>query len=810
MTFSQKEHPLIHQPGTSGLLIPLLFFASGLTALVGEVVWMRMLGLVLGNTIWAASAAVSVWMAGMALGAFIGGRMAGRIRRHVLLYGLAEGAIGLFYAFSPRIHSWMMAVGSHFFEDMQGHLAMGIMQRFTLAAAVLLLPTTLMGLTLPLLVERIRGRKLAERISLLYGINTMGAATGVFLTAYFLLPTLGEGGTLALTAIICLLVLAGALAAEKKTPPSEIPLRVRAFHTRVSGYLVLAALMGAASLAAELVWIRILVLHIGSRVYAFAVLLGVYLVGLALGSLLIRTLASRIEKPGRILAVFQILAALALGLQIYSLGHVSDILAWVAAQTHFSLSFSGVQLSFLLTVGILFLPVTLLFGASFPLAVAADPEERSPGASTGAVGAANTLGAIVGSIAGPFLLIPLIGSQHTLLLIAVSALLVAFLLDRGRGTRLAACLVALGIAAAWFLVPADWMLRQAALTRGTTTSILALEEDVGATVLIKELKDPRGRWISLELNGTNVAGSSPNLLTVQQLQAQLPLLQLHNPQSVLHIGFGSGGTCWGVARHDLRNIDVVEISPRVLSASTRYFDFINHDILADPRVQTIINDGRNYLMATRKHYDAILSDSIHPVFAGNGTLYTLEYFRLCREHLNPGGIVSMWLPVYSLDVNSYLRILEAFHEVFPRTAVWYDCSTTNEFTVVTGMVEAGPLEINWKLLDDPEIRKSLEIGGIHGPQDLEADLLLGPGEVDLLLIDVPPHIDDFPWVEYMAGRTLDRTGTWFINLSMLFEMRARRSPFAETPVPFSSAAAQRNKAIRKTLHLVSKRQVPGF
>lgn len=810
MQFRQADHPLLPGPQVTSVFIPILFFASGLTALVGEVVWMRMLGLVLGNTIWAASAAVSVWMAGMALGAMIGGRLAPKLREHILLYGLAEGTIGLFYAFSPRIHQWMLGIGSHFADDMKGNLALGIFQRFSLATLVLLIPTTLMGLTLPILVERIRGEHLAGRISLLYGINTLGAAGGVFLAAYWMLPMLGESGSLAATSVLCILVLIGALIGEGKTPPAA-HLRPRwTPPTRFRAYLLLAALMGGASLAAELVWIRILVLHIGSRVYAFAVLLGVYLLGLAIGSLLVRSISSRIHRPSRVLASLQLLLGIGLILQIFALGHVSEILSWVSIQTHLSFSFVGVQVAFLLTVMILFFPLTVLFGASFPLAVAADPAERSPGESTGAVGAANTFGAIAGSIGAPFLFIPFFGSQHTILLIAVSSIFVAVCLESGRKFRALALIAVCGIVAVWFNLPSDWMLWKAATTEASATSVLALEEDVGATVLVKEMTDPRGRWVSLELNGTNVAGSSPSLLTVQQLQAQIPLLQVSNPQSVLHIGFGSGGTCWGVSRHRIPTIDVVEISPKVLSASDRYFEFINHKVLSDSRVHTYLNDGRNYLMATDKHYDAILSDSIHPVFAGNGALYTQEYFELCRQHLNPGGVVSMWLPVYSLDVESYLRILSAFHSVFPRSAVWYDRSTVNEFTVVTGMVEAGKLKINWEELENPALKESLSIGGIHSAEDLEADLLLGPKEVSRLVSEIPPHIDDLPWVEYMAGRTLDRTKTWFVNLAMIYNARSMESPFIDASVPFSKAVGERDRAIEKTLRLVSCRDVAGY
>lgn len=792
-------------------LIPLLFFLSGATALVGEVVWMRMLGLVLGNTIWAASAAVTVWMIGMALGASIGARIAPRIRRHILVYGIAEGVIGAFYAASPALLSLLLAIGAHLGEDMGVSLGFGIAQRFGLALIVLLPPTILMGLTLPLLVERLQGDRLAERTGLLYGLNTLGAAAGVFFAAYWALPKLGETGALAIAAVLCLLVMALSFIAERSIMATIPALRNDGFgpHRTAGFYLILVGLMGAAALAAELVWVRILVLHLGSRVYAFAILLGVYLLGLGLGSLVVKGLARRITNPVRVLALTQAAAGLALVIQLVALGHTSSILVTLATTLKLGYSFFSIQSAFLLTVAILFLPVTMLFGASFPLAVAADPAPRSPGQHAGTVATANTIGAIVGAVGAPFLLVPLIGCQRTLLLVAVVHLLVAMALWRTRTTTLVATVGLIAVVAHAVILPRDWVLRRAVSDISDSEVLIALEEDIGATVIVKEYDGPKGRWLSLELNGTNVAGSSPALLNVQQLQGHIPLLQVADPRDILHVGFGSGGTCWAVSHHPVDRIDVVEISPRVLTASDHWFEFINHHVLANERVRTILNDGRNYLMATDKKYDAILSDSIHPVFAGNGSLYTLEYFQMCRDHLKPGGVTSMWLPVYSLDTESFLRILSAFHEVFPQTAIWYDRTTPNEFTIVTGKVEAGPITIDWDRLEDPALAESLAIGGISSAADLEADLLLGPREVAALVADVPPHIDDLPFVEYTAGQTLDRMGTWYENLALLVAVRTRTSPFLDAPIPFEEAAATRDKALGEILEAVGTRSIPG-
>jgi spermidine synthase len=789
-------------------VLPILFFLSGATALIGEVVWMRMLGLVLGNTVWAASAAVSVWMAGMAVGAAIGSRLAARVRRHVLWYGLAEGVIGVFFSLSPWLADRLVMLGASLGEDLSGALLVGIGQRFALAVAALLLPTLLMGLTLPLLVERLRGSGLAQRTGLLYGVNTFGAATGVLATAYFLLPNLGESGSLALAGLMCLLVAVVAVFAESRVPAAAGGVgRVAVPGTVVSGFLLLAAAMGFASLAAELVWIRLLVLLLGSRVYAFAILLGVYLVGIAGGALLVRALGHRIDDPVRALSVVQGLTSVMLGVQIVVLGWATSVYAGLTTVVQLRATFLNIQVLELVGTAVLFLPVTLLFGASFPLAVAADPSRRSDGGHAGAVSAANTIGAIGGAVAAPFLLIPWLGSQITLLLLVGVHAAVALRLRRDRlGVGLAVTGLVGAVICGAVLRP-DWLVQRFAVKQGWEEEVLVVDEDLGATVMVRRIVEPAGEWTSLELNGINVAGSSPALLAIQQLQGQLPMLQHPDPRRVAHIGFGSGGTCWAVSRHPVESIHVIEISPRVLSASHRWFEPINRHVLDDPRVRTIVNDGRNYLLATENTYDVILSDSIHPVFSGNGALYTVDYFRLCRKRLGPDGVVSMWLPLYSLDRESYLRILAAFHEVFPNTAVWYDRSTVNEFTVVTGTVSQGPVAIRWDQLDNPELAESLGIAGIADPTDLAANLLLGPAEVAILVRGFPAHEDDLPFVEYTAGRTVNRLVTWLENLSMVASVRTEQNPFApDAPVNWSRAVAERDASLRHA-HTVLEQEI---
>lgn len=790
-------------------LMVVLFFFSGATALVGEVVWMRMLGLVLGNSVWAAAVAVSVWMIGMALGARVGALLAPRVRAHLRWYGLAEAVIGLFYLVSLEVHGLLIRIGALLGPDLGESLILGIFQRFLIAALVLLLPTFLMGLTLPLLVERLRGAALAGRVGMLYGVNTVGAAAGVFAGAYLLLPRLGESGALNGAAVLCLLIAAIALLIEKPlAEPSGATIQGPTGKGHLP-YLLLVGAMGASALAAELIWVRVLVLHLGSRVYAFALLLGVYLVGIGLGSLVTRFFASRIADPRASLARLQIATAIVLGLQIIALGYTGDLLLVLSEMIGLSVSFARIQTTMILGTSVLFLPVTLLFGAAFPLAVAADPTRRSAGEHAGVVSSANTIGAIIGAAGAPFLLVPAIGCQRSLAVLVFVHLGIALALRRSRAFNIAA-----GAAVAIPLVillalPSDWILRRSHTDGNEKVELISLEESLSATVLVKQYIDEPATWLSLELNGVNVAGSSPALLSVQQLQGNIPMLLNGDAKSVLHVGFGSGGTCWAVSQYPVEQIDVVEISPEVLASSDQYFAFINRGVLGDPRVEVILNDGRNYLLATEKRYDAILSDSIHPVYAGNGALYTVEYFRMCRDRLNPGGVVSMWLPLYSLDPDSYLRILSAFVEVFPSTTIWYDVSTPNEFTIVAGTVEEGPVSLAWEHLQRPGVQESLLIAGVRDPDDLVADLLVGPNQARSLAFGVPAHEDDLPYVEYMAGRTLLREHTWHDNLLMVLAARARHSVFESTPGEVGPVWRQRDRTIRAHLQAIRHRIEEG-
>ena len=780
-------------------VVTALFFLSGMVALAYEVVWVRALGLVVGNSLWAAVAVVAAYMGGMAIGSALVARVMHRLRRHLRLYAVAEAVAALVaLATAPALQVLQHVAAGLGPEPLTGW-GLPLLARFALAWTFLALPTVAMGATLPLLVARVGQEKaLAWRVGRLYAATTFGAVVGVVVAGFFALPELGERGTLAGFAALGLLVAGVAWFLEPRVPLAAVVVADGARAER-RWWLLFPALFGFVALACELVWTRILLLHLGSRVYAFALILAVYLAGIALGAALARAVAS---TPRRALAASQILVGVLLALQIPLLARFGDLLGWIAFHGRLR-NFAELQLALALAVAALILLPTLAFGASFPLAVATYPSSASEASRAGRVAAANTVGAIAGTVLGPLLLVPLMGSQSLILALGAVSALAGVVLASSRSVRAAGAVVAAALVVEAALVPGGTVLRGAAAV--AEGEVEELRESASATVVVRRLEDVRGSWRSLELNGVNVAGTSPELRAIQRLQGHLPLLLHGRADNVLHIGFGSGGTAWAVAQHRVGRIVVAEISPEVLAVSDKVFGNVNHGVLHDPRVRIVLNDGRNVLLATRERFDVILSDSIHPVYAGNSTLYTREYFELCRRHLRPGGVISMWLPLYSLTEESYLAIVRAFWELFPSTCIWYDPVVLNEFTVVTGSVQPGPVRLRWQEVDDPALAVTLAEAGVRSAENLGAMLLLGPGEVAALVSDVPPHVDDFPEVEYRSGRLLNRNGSWLANFRMLYASRARKDPFAAYPGDFRAAARVRDERLKAQLRELSAR-----
>lgn len=789
-----------------------LFFVSGATSLVNQVVWLKYLSYVFGNTTQAAAILLAVFMGGLGLGAWLWGRSAWARRADpVLVYGLFEGGIGLLGAISPLFFVAMDAAYVGLFRAAGDSPGLFTAARAALAAVFLLPPTILMGGTLPLLARGFEeeGGRRGRATGLLYSWNTAGAVAGTLAATYVLVPAFGLRTTLGISAagnaVILVAVLvarrgAGALAAPGAPTPAPPPPRL---------WLLLMAAIGFASLGYEVVWTRVLVFFFGSSVYAFGTMLATILFGLAAGAAAVSPILPRLRRPALALALLEAGVAIGVTLQIALVPGLSDRMVRFAALWNHVDAGTHAMTLLLSAASVLLLP-TLFMGAAFPVAVRVAAPTGEAGLGVGRVYAANTFGAIAGSLACGFLLVPRFGTQNALLLLAALNVVCAAAAAGAAGTRRrvgAAALAAaalVGVALLARALPPNLLIRSSGLVGAAGTRLLEFTEDASCAVTVQQYPGVDGPGTgarAIEVNGVNVAGSTPSLVAIQKLQGHLPLLVHGQARSVLHIGFGSGGTAFAVSRHPVTDLRVAEISPAVLRASDRHFREINGGVLADPRTRAVIVDGRNFVLASPETFDVILSDSIHPRYAGNGSLYTEDYFRLCRERLAPGGVISMWLPIYSLTERNLRQIVRAFADVFPATAVFYPSKVLNPFLIVLARADDRPFDLDrvraaWAR---PGIADELRGVGYASPEDLLADVLLAGPPLRDWVRDVPPHVDDRPAVEYESGRVLSREGAWAIGFRSVLAAARGPAPILTATSPEGWAAA------KETLRLAAER-----
>lgn len=770
-----------------------LFFLSGSVSLIFQVVWLKKLVLVFGNTIWAVSTLLTTFMAGLALGSWIFGRIADRSGSPLRVYGLLEGSVGVYGLLTPWIFYILPMFYIPLYRMSGGDTWVMGLCKFLLGFIVLLPPTICMGGTLPLLAKYFTQNMATAgtQIGRLYAINTFGAVFGIFFSGFFFIPFFGLLITLCIAAVLSLSIFGGsywltrgqsfARVLKISSPTQLLPDSFRKEHAR-SWILWIYLLCGFAGLGYEVLWNRVLVLHLGSSVYAYSVMLTIYLLGITLGSAIMSHYLHKVRNPLFLFAVLQICLAFDLLLIINQFGMLAETLG-VLNRALGGQGYASHVFFLMLGVGQVLLIPTLLLGASFPVAVRLFVKNvGAVGKDTGVLYAFNTFGNILGAFLTGFVLLPVLGVQRSLLLIASLNLFIALYILGKLGTALAtkgivSGLLLIGFYGGYWLVTSP---NQVILTAGVflgsqhdQVSLLAVEEDVYATVTVEEHHEPRGKWRQLSLNGTNVAGTSCELFSIQKLQGHLPLLLHKDPKRVLHIGFGSGGTAWAVSRYPVESITIAEISKSVIQKASEYFLEINHGVLRDHRVQIVFTDGRNHVLAAEEKYDVILSDSVHPRFSGNGSLYTYEYYQLLKERLNPDGIISQWLPFYSLTPENFKMIIKSFYEVFPNTTIWYPNSTINEYVIVIGKLD-GPL-IDYATIERklriPEVMVDLEEIETTTPYKILDYFLFANENVGEFVADMPLHTDNNIAVEYISGRNVGRWQSSYSNYSNLLDAR---------------------------------------
>ncbi|MDJ0850940.1 MAG: fused MFS/spermidine synthase [Myxococcota bacterium] len=659
-------------------LLLLCFFLSGLAGLVYETAWTREFAFVFGTSELAVATVLAAYMAGLAAGAWAAGRLAPRVRRPVLAYGLLELGIGLAALAVPMaIHGARALYVTLFSEQgiVPGSEGMAT-ALFYLACSflILLVPTGLMGATLPLLARHaVRSdEELGRRIGLLYAVNTAGAVGGTVVAAFVLLPTLGLRQTIWIGAAVNGLVFLAAWALSRSTAPLHVESAGRA-HAATLGpgawILPLVFVSGLVSFSYEVMWVRLLAHVVGGSVYAFATMLASFLAGIALGSALV----SRLSTPKRALPGFAWAQLLIAGLSLaafLAIGRIPELTrALVEQGLTRRLADVGVAMATLF-------PAALAIGATFPLAVRAlARSEADAGTASARVYAANTLGSIVGAVAAGFVLVPVLGYERTLAACAATNLVLAGLAAWRSVPRrpILMTAAAAGVVLLFaFPPPTPWRaLRASALHPGEWRGrVEYLGVGRSATVLLLRSD---GRW-NLRTNGLPEATIDPpgtwhNRSPLARWLTALPVLARPSLRSLLVVGLG-GGVALEVVPDTVGEVHVVELEPEVVAANRAVGGRRWRDPLSDPRLQLHLNDARNALLLTKRRFDAIASQPSHPWSAGASHLYTREFFELVRSRLAADGVFVQWIGFQFVDELLFRSLLATLTDVFDHVRVY--------------------------------------------------------------------------------------------------------------------------------------------
>ncbi len=775
-----------------------LFSLSGALGLAYEVLWLRKLLLIFGNTVYASSAVLTVFFGGVGLGSWWGGWWSERRpERGLWAYAWLEIIIGLYALITPELFQIIERIYIPIYRASGLSPAVFLSASFVCTTAILLLPTMCLGATFPLLVRGVRKAKSASSsvTALFYGLNTLGAMAGTAGVYYVALQRLGWLASVQCAGLLNLVVGTSAWILSRRVQhvgvsarsqaseehPDALPATMPASQPPIRGLLLVFGISGFAALSYEVAWTRALSLVVGSSIYAFCLMLTTFLGGLAVGGLLGRWWLTRRAATGQQLVVVELALAVC---GLASIVEFQWLPEWfVRLMPLVGISFNGMTaLQLVLSMGVMALPA-IGFGFLFPLFLDMFTEGQPRwGHRLGVAYAVNTLGGILGSFLCGFWLVPTVGLAWTIA-IAALANLAAALLVYGRISRAAlpvrwamagaTALLWVG-AAAWQIVP-SWnravMSAGAYLSPSTyeRTSVAALQqqydllfyrESVNSTVSVHRTKR-NPQELFLKIGGKADASTGIDMGT-QILLAQVPLLLRPESRDVLVIGLGSGVTVGSVVRHPVERVDVAEVDPAVAEAA-RYFAVANSHALDDPRVHVHVADGRNFLLATPRDYDLIISEPSNPWMAGIATLFTEEFYEHAKRRLRPGGLMCQWFHLYHMFPSDVKLVLRTFQQVFPYVSVW---SSIPGDVLLVGSDQ--PYQVSYEVFRQrfaqPMVREDVARMHLTDPRVLLELCWLGPSEVRRVCANAPGlHRDDLPWLEFDAPKALHDVPAFRVN-----------------------------------------------
>lgn len=752
-TLPAARNPL---PGWAPLLVYPLFLGSGIAGLIYEVVWTRLLLNLFGAGVYAVCAVLTAFMAGLALGSWLLGRVSDRMQRPFRAYGIIEIIIGVcgvaagwIFSHAGGLEAWAYAS----WGKTSGTSVPLVVWRFIFSGAVMLVPTTLMGATLPILTRfMVRNRAhLGAHVSALYSINTFGAVLGTFLAGFLLIATFGVQNTWLIAAGLNVLVGLSAIALsaliEKYGMPAapasmpEKPLVTKAYVAKkiqIQAVMFSALISGALALASQVIWTRSLVFtfqYLKNTTYAFSAMLTVFLIGLAVGSGLIGLVIDRQRHPLRLYGLLLILLGMAVQFSILMVYGspalvIADPLIMETTGLKWGLAVLNVMMQ---SAGVMLLP-TLLMGMAFPVAARVIADAKHVGQDVGKLYAINTLGAIFGAGISVFLIIPSFGLVGGLILLGLLYAMLGLLVllsdaDARRLLVAGVVVTVLMTGAVYMRLPTDPTLGSKVLQRmdgGYFNKLVFYEEGPMATVSVVE-HNTLDRTIYVD--GVGVAGTDIILQTDQKSLAHVPMMLIEDPEFAATVGFGSGGCSYSLLQHSrLKKIHCIEICNTVVAAAPT-LEAANHRFWdpKDPRYGIVYDDARSYLRYTDQKYDFISTDCTDLRYKSNANLYDSEYFEVCKERLTDDGMVIVWMPLAGLSEDIFKVSLRTFYDVFPNMGIFFMNNSPTHYILYVGWQDK--IEIDFERikerLEEDSVRRDLEEIYLGDPVKLVSCFITG-------------------------------------------------------------------------------------
>jgi predicted membrane-bound spermidine synthase len=739
-------------------IVSAILFLSGCSALLFQTLWLRLSGLAFGNSVWSAALILSSFMAGLALGSAIAASTTLSRLRPLAVYAGLEMIVAIFgctVMFGlPLLGEWMRPV----FQALWNHQQLLNVVRFAISFLILLIPSTAMGLTLPVLLEDplLKRREFSSAVGFLYGANTLGAMAGALIGETYLIQACGLPGTALTAAGLCFgaamiaLVFAGAKPVTVGQTLSPFRLRLSLAMSPPWTLLFVSLGTGILFLSLEVIWLRFLRLYVASTSAAFSTMLAVVLAGIGLGSVVSSLTPDRVAPRRQLLPVLLLLAAIATLLS-YLFFRVPVLPPNLPA-------FNGV---FSKQVGLLALalmfPVAFLSGALLPAIVACvQSHVTSRMNSMGITLLFNTVGAAFGPILAGFILLPRLGFQSSLILCACAygglALLTSqrqsWSIRRPLGMAIVSLSAIVVLILAIFPYHRDEIhFANARRPYEADDSVLVEKIEGSADTYQLLRRDLYGQpyYYRLVTDSYSMSGTLPRSQRYMRLFAYLPLALRPESENALLVGYGVGVTADAFTRDGrLKHLDVVDISKEVFDLADLYGGPGYANPLRDPRVTTSVQDGRFFLQASPERYDIITGEPPPLKTAGTVNLYTQEFFSLMSRRLKDGGIASFWLPLYQLTENETKAILRAFHNAFPNASLW---ATSDLEWIMIGMkppLRKPDEELARALWTDPGSRADLLRIGLEVPEQMRALFVMDAEEIDRITQGVEPLTDFYP------------------------------------------------------------------